>query len=96
MPIYQVTPLASNAEKVGAAVEGKFQKGSFYRLPGESGWFITYPGTSVELSNDLGITGQQEGEKSTVGPTLVCSIGAYYGRGPMEMWEWMQTRLEAK
>jgi hypothetical protein len=66
-----------------------------HKLTGGAGWLISYQGTSVELSNLLGISGQAQGQIPSLSSVLITSIGAYYGRGPTDMWEWLKTRMEA-
>lgn len=94
MPIFQVTPLGDNFDKLKQQVEAVFDAKDRYALPVEAGWLLRYGGTTIEVSNLLTITGQEQGEKSPVGPALVTSFASYYGRGPSEMWEWLKTRLE--
>lgn len=94
MGIFLLTPLASNADRVAAAVRAKFTEADSYELQSSAGWLINYTGTTVELSNHLGITGQTKGEPVTIGSVLVTPVPAYYGRGPTDMWEWLKTRFE--
>ena len=94
MPIFQVTPLASNAEKVGSAVVAAIPEESRYELPNSAGWFVSFKGTTIELSHALAVTGQPDGAPHTTGSVLITSIVSYYGRGSAEMWEWLKTRFE--
>lgn len=95
MPIYQVTPLGPNKAALDTAVVQKIADKDRYHLPNGAGWFIHFKGTSVELSNFLGVTGQPQGTPSPIGSTLVVPFDAYYGRGASEMWEWLKTRFES-
>lgn len=95
MAIYLITPLSVQAEALDAAVELKIETADRYRLPAGHGWLIRHSGTSVELSNHIGITGQAPGEPPTLGSALVVPIYSYYGRGPTDMWEWIKTRYES-
>ena len=94
MAIYLVTPLAHNVDAVGAAINSHFQPANWLELQGRAGWFVSYPGTSVELSRELGVT-PADG-KSLLGSVLITSVGSYYGRGPTPMWEWLKTRFESQ
>jgi hypothetical protein len=96
MPIYQITPIANNASNIDVAILSKIEEASRYKLPNNLGWFVNYKGTAVELSNLLGVTGQPEGVPATMGSTLIVAIVSYYGRGSLEMWEWLKTRFEAQ
>lgn len=94
MGIFLLTPLANNADRIGAAVKAKFEEANCYELQSSAGWLVSYTGTTVELSNHLGVTGQAKGEPATIGSVLVTPVAAYYGRGPTDMWEWLKTRFE--
>jgi hypothetical protein len=95
MAIFLITPLANNVERVDQVVsEGLLERDRF-KLAGRGGWLVSFPGTSIELSNKLGVTGQSEGETPSVASVLITSVGAYYGRGSADMWEWLKTRIES-
>lgn len=94
MSIFLVTPLANNADALGAAIAAHMEAGDFYPLMNMAGWFVEHKGTTVELSSVIGITGHPPGEKSKIGSALVTPITSYYGIGPSDMWEWLKSRLE--
>jgi hypothetical protein len=94
MAIFILTPLTGDPSAINAAVERSISDpADRFRLQSDRGWLISYPGTSVELCNVIGLTGQPEGTPS-IGSAIVVPISSYYGRGPSEMWEWLKTRLE--
>lgn len=94
MAIYLVTPLGDNAAQVRAAVQRAIPAADWHELQGQAGWLVHYVGTSVELSNELGITSADKTMPSKTGSAMVTSVGTYYGRGPSTMWEWLKTRFE--
>lgn len=94
MPIFMVIPIGGNTQAVEQAATTLIAPADRYPLPNQSGWFVWFDGTTVELSKFLGITGQEHGEASPVGSTVVALISSYYGRGPTDMWEWLKTRFE--
>ena len=94
MAIYLVTPLAHNADKVRDAITKNIQSENWIELQARAGWFVSYPGTSVELSTEIGVT--HKDEASILGSVLITSVGSYYGRGPTPMWEWLKTRFERR
>lgn len=94
MPIYLLTPLADNQDQAAQLVIKHVAQANRYQLPNGSGWLIFYPGTSVELSNFLGITGFAEGMHPSLTSVLITSVGSYYGRAQTDMWEWLKTRFE--
>lgn len=95
MPVYIVTPLIEDSSKLNNAVDKHIKDAAHrHKLQADRGWLIKYEGTSMELSNLLEITGQDQGVSSPVGSAIVVPVSGYYGRGPTEMWEWLKTRLE--
>jgi hypothetical protein len=97
MGIFLLTPLGNNADALSVAVEQHFpEPTSRYQLQNDAGWFVVFTGTTIELSNFVGLTGQPQGTPSPVGSVLVTPITSYYGRGPTDMWEWLKTRFEAQ
>lgn len=96
MPVFLVTPLGHNADQVGGAVRGKMAPEDFYELQGRSGWLVLFPGTSIELSNHLGVTSSEPQAKPGLGSVMITSVGSYYGRGSTAMWEWLKTRFESQ
>jgi len=95
MPIYIATPLTPSSDSLNQAVEESIAPENRYPLQNQRGWLIKYPGTTVELCNHIGLTGQAPGESSTVGSTIIVPVHSYYGRGPTDMWEWIATRSES-
>lgn len=94
MAIYIAIPLLDSSIFLNAAVESSIPEADRHKLQADRGWLIRYNGTSIELSDKIGITGQTPGETSRVGPTIIVPVSTYYGRGPAEMWEWLKTRIE--
>ncbi len=95
MAVYLLTPLADNVAQARAVIEARVADEDFYELPNGRGWLISYRGTSIELSNFLGVTGFPEGGSPTLTSVLITSIGAYYGRAGADMWEWLKVRFES-
>ena len=94
MPIYQVTPLSGDAEPLAQAVQERIPAADRFELQASAGWLVFHTGTTVELSNQLGITGPTGRPENGIGPAMVTSIGSYYGLGAVPMWEWLKTRFE--
>lgn len=86
MPIFAVFPF-SNHEKLGKAIEDLLPDGS-KALP-RGCWLVAFAGTAAELAAKLGIT--PDGENGT---GIVLSVGSYYGRAPVDNWEWLESRWE--
>lgn len=94
MALYQITPLGSNFDQIGAAIKEKFAPEDRFELQQRAGWIVSFKGTSNEVSNLIGITHDDENVKTLVGSALVTPLVSYYGRGPTNMWEWLRNKLE--
>ncbi len=94
MPVFLVTPLGHNADQVGEAIRANVAAEDFLELPGRAGWLITSKGTSIEVSNQVGLTSPESDFKPTLGSAMVTTVGSYYGRAPTTIWEWLKTRIE--
>lgn len=93
MPMYLVTPLAHNMQALSSAAEAQLLREDFFVLANDAGMLVRSKGTSVELSNQLGISTEDRAVSRT-GSAMVTSLTTYYGRGPTDMWEWLKTRFE--
>lgn len=98
MAIYLVTPLSSNHDQLGQALHRVAPvPGDVLELQHRAGYLVSYAGTSVELSHQLGITSPEKGAPpSDIGPALVTAVSSYYGLGSTAMWEWLKVKIEAR
>lgn len=97
MGIFLIVPLGRNADRLATAVSEKFpEPTSKHPLQNDAGWLISYNGTTSELSNFIGITGQPTGEPSVIGSAIVTPVPSYFGRGSTDMWEWLKARFESQ
>lgn len=95
MAIFLVVPLRSDSTSLDRAIQAKFEEGDRYQLQDKRGWLVRHNGTTKEVSDFFGLTGQKEGERSSAGSALVTPVASYYGRGPTDMWEWLKSRFES-
>lgn len=93
MPVFVVVPLAADVTRLDDAVMSTIGATNRHQLQNGRGWLVQFSGTSVELSNHIGITGQAEGQSSATGSAMVAPISSYYGRGPNDMWEWLSLKF---
>ncbi len=94
MSVFLITPLANNADAVGAAIAEKLSKEDFYPLENSAGWLVFHRGTTIEVSAEIGITSSEPGVKAVLGNALVTPVTSYYGIGSTHMWEWLKSRFE--
>lgn len=93
MPIFIAVPLVAESSAFDAAVRQSISSpADRYKLQSDRGWLIKFAGTSVELSDHLGLTGPKA--PSHLGSAIIVPVAGYYGLGPTDMWEWLKTRLE--
>lgn len=95
MALFLAIPLRAENDFLDRAVIENIEEQNRFRLQANAGWIIEFDGTSTELSDKIGITGQEAGVPSPVGSALVTNLTNYYGRGPANMWEWIRVRLES-
>jgi len=89
MAIFLVVPTLPEFAGLKASIQNQQDKGliKFFELPrGE--FFVSFKGTSQELSDVLQIT------DGTSGSAIVSSVGSYYGRAGTNIWEWVQAHWE--
>lgn len=95
MAVYLVTPLAANFDQLGTALKAELSAEDVLELQHRAGYLVSFGGTSVDLSNKIGITSAaKDAPAPTIGSALVTSVTAYYGRGSTSMWEWLRLRFE--
>jgi hypothetical protein len=95
MPVFQITPLTSNRDELEARIRGMFPQKDWFELQHRAGFLISYKGTTVDLSHELGITSPEGSPKGPTGPAMVTSIGSYYGVANTSMWEWLKIQFES-
>lgn len=81
---------ATNPDAVRAAITEKFAD-EFIELQSDE-WLVSASVTAKELSDTLGITG---GKSASLGSAIVAKIGAYYGRAPTDVWDFIKTKSES-
>ena len=96
MAIFLVTPLSNNAAQVAAAIAKALPAEDVYEVQNRAGWLVSHSGTTVELSNLIGITSADKEVKPTLGSAMVTSVGSYFGMGSTAMWEWLKSRIEGQ
>jgi hypothetical protein len=95
MPVFQISPLSSNRDEIGARIKALVEDADFLELQHRAGFLVVYKGTTVDLSHALGITAPEGAPKGSTGPALVTSVGSYYGLGNTSMWEWLKLHFES-
>lgn len=88
MSIFVVIPSKDGAQ-IEQAIQTASRDGSmsYYSLP-KGEFFVSFKGTSRELSDALGIT------DGANGLAIVAAISSYYGRASTDVWEWVKTHWE--
>lgn len=87
MAIFLVLPTADGTIDKALGAQREQSKLEFITLP-KGGYFVSYKGTSEELSALLGIT------DGTSGAGIVAAVNSYFGRAPSNIWEWVGSRME--
>lgn len=84
MPIFAIIPMKDEHKLKNAMAKASV---TYLELPrGE--YLVAFKGTSIELSNQLGIT------DGSSGLAIVIAVGTYYGRASTDIWEWVKANWE--
>ena len=86
MAIFAVLPPQANTS-LDEAIQARFPQDSLRLSPNQ--WLISYAGTAIALSNDLGVTDGKNGG------AVIIQMSSYYGRAPTSVWDWVKSKLEA-
>lgn len=85
MAVFVVIPL-NGADQLSTKIATKFAERS---LVAGSSWLISFDGTSRQLSEELGVDGEHKGVSA-----LVIAAQSYWGRAPLDVWEWIKANWE--
>ncbi len=73
-----------------AAIKEKFPNNYYQITPTQ--WIISARGTAQQLSDLIGVTG----EEKPIGLAVILAIAGYWGRASTDLWEWMRVKTEEK
>jgi hypothetical protein len=59
------------------------------QVPDSPLYFVWAAGTAKDVSDKIGIT------SGNLGPVVVLAVSGYYGRAPMNIWEWIAAKITA-
>lgn len=77
----------SNPDLLGEKIKAVFGDNSI-KLQGDS-WLIAAEGTTQTVSEQIEIT------QGATGTALIVSVSGYFGRQPVNVWEWIKAKWEA-
>ncbi len=86
MAIFTVTAFEEN-KLLEERIAFEFPGDSYEIMPGSS-WLVSAAGTSIDLSERLGLP------KGDVGSAIVTRVEGYHGRAPTPVWEWIKAKWE--
>ncbi|MEI7609379.1 MAG: hypothetical protein WCJ64_18515 [Rhodospirillaceae bacterium] len=55
----------------------------------DSQWLVSAKDTAVNVAEKLGL-----GADGTNGPGMVLGVSSYFGRAPINIWEWMKVKWD--
>lgn len=88
MPVFVVIPTNEEHALKQALDEAQGLGQLAWRELPRGEFLVSFKGTSVELSNLLGIT---DGAK---GLAVIAAMSSYYGRASTDIWEWVKAHWE--
>lgn len=89
MAIFLVVPTGENQGIKKALADNKgHSRLDFTELP-KGQFFVSFSGTSQELSDVIGIS------DGSSGTGVVAEVSSYYGRASTAIWDWVKSRWES-
>jgi hypothetical protein len=85
--IVSLTPL--NVDALSGTVIANFPDNYFQVSPDKRIFLVSAAGTAKDVSDRLGIS------EGALNSAVVFGISGYYGRAPMNTWEWIAAKLAA-
>lgn len=77
-----------------AAIEREFKEVN-RRKVSETQWLLASTKTVIEVTAKLGIYDANNPSVPPTGNAIVLAVAAYFGRAPIETWDWIRSRLES-
>lgn len=87
MPVFAILP--EDNSKLEPRIKTIIPHGDYLLLPSGS-WLVSYPGTSKELAERLGMALSED----FITSGIVVAITSYWGRATPDVWEWLQLKLK--
>jgi hypothetical protein len=88
--IFAIISLVSDKQaQVTAAITSKFPTDHFQAAPDGRLFFVSSSGTAKDVSDALGIT------EGNLGSVIVVGVTGYFGRAPVNTWEWISAKIIA-
>ena len=81
MANFIVIPLSTDKENLNKLISEKFGNACYCLSNGD--WLVSYIGTSKQLSDDLGLSGGENGS------AIVLNFYGHYGYAGNDIWEWI-------
>ena len=88
MPLFAILSPHPQNPKLERELERLFQGDDISLATGQ--WIVSTSFSARELADGLGISVDHPRVESAI----VATFGAYYGRAPKDVWDWMQIRME--
>jgi hypothetical protein len=89
MSIFAVLSRIPNP-KLEARIVKEFPNNHYKLSPTQ--WLISSGGTSIDLSQKIGIVENEK--RGETAPALVLSVSNYYGSETPDLWEWLKVKME--
>lgn len=81
MANFIIIPLSKDNQTLNTLIPEKFGNDSYCLENGD--WLLSYHGTSKQLSDELGISGGEQGS------AMILNFAGYWGRANPDIWEWL-------
>lgn len=68
-------------------IEAEFPD-NYYKFS-SSQWFVSFDGTSKDVSDKLGVTSKEDPISA-----VIVDIASYWGRSSLDLWDWLKQKWE--
>jgi len=86
--IFAIVSLADNPP-LASAIATAYPNDYIQAAPDGRLHFVSDTGTAKDVSDKIGVS------EGTVGSVIVLAVSGYYGRAPMNIWEWIAAKITA-
>jgi hypothetical protein len=86
--IFAIVSFASN-EPLTTAIATTYPENHLQAAPDGTLYFVSDSGTAKDVSDKIGVTA------GTFGSVIVLAVSGYFGRAPMNIWEWIAAKITA-
>jgi hypothetical protein len=87
--IFAIVSFTSPNDPLATAIATTYPESQLQATPEGSLYFVSDSGTAKDVSDKIGVSA------GTFGSVIVLAVSGYFGRAPMNIWEWIAAKITA-